>query len=172
MPNSLRSPSRLGVIKKESEGYSVRFERVLNHSITEVWNAITDPKMLTLWLADVAIQLEERGDVEIRFRNSDYLIKGKITNIKHKELLEYTWDSQDSPLSLVRWELFSEGRSKCRLILTHKVVHSNMSSTAGGWHIHLDMLADVLDGLVSEFTWPGDTWRKANQKYAKMIKSR
>jgi len=42
--------NKFGTLQKGEDGYLVRFERLLNHPIEEVWEAITHPDKLEKWV--------------------------------------------------------------------------------------------------------------------------
>ncbi len=68
---------------------------------------------------------------------------GKILQWKENSLLEYEWYKE----SIVRWELLTEGKDRCRLIFTHRMAPlSQLQGAATGWHFHLDALAVVVSG--------------------------
>lgn len=148
-----------GVIRREADEFSVRFERYLDYPVTRVWDAISQPAEMARWLADVSLDPRPGGTIEIRFFHADSVSRGNITRINPPTLLEYTWQENGGPVSLVRWELFEEGAGKSRLVLTHLKLDSEIPSFAAGWHTHLDLLGQVLDGLRPSFSWDDDWWK-------------
>jgi uncharacterized protein YndB with AHSA1/START domain len=150
------SPKAL--IQQTADGYSIRFDRHLDHPVHTVWEAISEPEWLAKWLANVTIHPVPGGDVIIVFTNSPSTSKGKITRIEPPHLLEYTWQEGKDGVSLVCWELFPEGSDKCQLVLTHTRLANDVASFAAGWHTHLDLLTEVLTGDRTEFTWKDEWW--------------
>ena len=57
-------------------------------------------------------------------------------------MLEITW-SMDN---VSRWELFDEGKSKCRLVFTETLPVSALPFATAAYHGYLDFLSLVLDG--------------------------
>lgn len=127
-----------GSFFRKDNTFGVRFERILNHPVPTVWDALTKPEHLAKWLAPVTI----KGDI-ISLQLTGGTMGGKILQWKENALLEYAW-YQDS---IVRWELLAEGPGRCRLVFTHSnVMESQLHGAATGWHYHLDGLGIVLDG--------------------------
>ena len=71
---------------------------------------------------------------------------GTVTKYEPPSSLSHTWDFENEQ-SEVCYELEAVG-DKVRLVLTHRRLNSSneVLSVSGGWHTHLDILEDVLDG--------------------------
>jgi uncharacterized protein YndB with AHSA1/START domain len=71
---------------------------------------------------------------------------GKVTRCKPPHLLEHTWEFGDE-FSIVRYEL-EERADKVKLILTHRRLETSdvVLSVSSGWHSHLALLEDLLEG--------------------------
>ena len=151
---------------------TVRFERTLPGPIERVWAFLTESDKRAQWLAAGEMELHDGGSVELVFRNSDLTenddpppekyaeygaesrMHGRITACEPPRLLAYTWDET----SEVRFELSVQG-DEVRLLLIHSRLpdREEMLSVAGGWHTHLDILADRLNGRVSSGFWATHT---------------
>jgi uncharacterized protein YndB with AHSA1/START domain len=148
MPKKVKLSDHYGSFNKTGDIYEIRFERKLSHPVKQVWQAITDPAKLALWLGSAEVDLKVEGEIRIRFQDMD--VVGQILQFKNENLLEYTWTSQSfaGEISIVRFELFPEGKSGCRLVFTERLVSAPYLTGAGsGWHYILDMLSMVLDHL-------------------------
>lgn len=149
-------------INQVPAGYTIQFERLLRHPIQRVWEAISMPEKLSHWLAEADVVLKKDGRFNLDFGVNNCQVKGQITRLEPPSLLEYTWDSRDSPASVVKWELFAEGDASCRLVLTHRLPVLNLS-TASGWHQYLAHLLGVLDG--TPIPWSEKAWEKVHDRY-------
>jgi uncharacterized protein YndB with AHSA1/START domain len=78
---------------------------------------------------------------------------GRVTRCEPPRLLAYTWDFENEH-SEVCYELEEQG-NQVRLVLTHSKLDSpgEVLSVSGGWHAHLDILEDVLEGREPEAFW-------------------
>ena len=143
---------------------TVRIERLLPGPIERVWSFLTESELRGRWLASGDMQLHAGGQFEHVFRNSELTrndqpappkyaqhanesrLHGRILACDPPTLLAYTWGDKVGA-SEVRYELSTEG-SSVRLVLTHSQLpdREQMLSVAGGWHAHLGILADRLEG--------------------------
>jgi uncharacterized protein YndB with AHSA1/START domain len=149
---------------------TVRMERVLPGPIERVWAFLTEPDKRAKWLAGGAMELRVGGRVELQFLHADlshektpperykkmaggHTLNGKITSCDPPHLLAFTWGEGDPP-SEVTFEL-SERGNQVMLVVTHRrlAARKDMISVAGGWHAHLGILTDVLEGREPRPFW-------------------
>ena len=143
---------------------TVRFERLLPGPIERVWSYLTDPEKRGTWLAKGNMDLRVDGPVELIFHNNQLTshdekappkyakygaeihMTGRVVACEPPRLLTYTWAENFGEASEVTFELAPRG-DKVLLTLTHrKLSRDDMVSVAGGWHTHLDILVDRLEG--------------------------
>lgn len=143
-----------GTLETRDGRHVMRYERRLAHSIERVWAAITEPGELRGWLADADIELVEGGLVELRWLNTDdegnsAVANGRVSAVDPPRLLELDTE----PHGVLRWELRADGDATA-LTLTVSVPAPNagVDMARSGWHIHLEHLADALDGRPVD--WP------------------
>lgn len=149
MAKKIKLSDHYGTFNKTGDVYEIRFERLLDHPVKQVWEAITQPEKLAMWLGAAEVNLQVEGDIHIQFQ--DMKIVGQILQYKEGSLLEYTWTSQSFPgeISIVRFELFTESELTSRLVFTERLVSSPYLAGAGsGWHYILDTLSMVLDKVI------------------------
>jgi uncharacterized protein YndB with AHSA1/START domain len=142
-----------GTVNQIHGGRVVRFERYLNHRVEKVWAFITRSEKIVDWLtAHAEMDLVEGGSIKLRWENGD-IVKGTFKQVNPPYELEYTWNEPSAGKSLLRWELQPEGAG-CSLILTHTFFDSEqLPNFLAGWHVHLDVLAIVLQDRTVEFPW-------------------
>jgi uncharacterized protein YndB with AHSA1/START domain len=168
-----------------TEPGTLRLERTLPGPIERVWSYLTESDKRAQWLAGGAFDLRQGGRVELTFHNSDLspnreptperfkeydraTFEGRITRCEPPRLLAYTWaESWGSP-SEVTFELTPRGRD-VHLVLTHRrlVTREALVNVAGGWHTHLGILIDVLDGREPPGFW--STHAKIEAEYERRI---
>ena len=130
-----------GIFIQSPGSVGVQFERMLDHPVPQVWQALTQPEQLAQWLAPASIAPGPGGSITLQLTGGT--MGGKITRWKENVLLEYAWHNG----STVRWELFNEGQERTRLLFTHcHIMERQLADAAKGWHYHLDMLALTLAG--------------------------
>lgn len=164
----------------------VRFERLLPGPIERVWSFLTDSDKRGLWLASGPMELRVGGRVELHFRNAHLSGRveatparyrqyengttnhGRVTRCDPPRLLSYTWPESEGPASEVTFELTQRGE-RVLLVLTHRRIagRSSMLSVAGGWHTHLGILVDRLDGREPRPFW--SAYAKLEEAYKERI---
>ncbi len=146
---------------------TVRFERLLPGPIERVWSYLTESDKRAEWLCGGDVETVADGRVDMHFHNvslsqaSDGDIPrpekytdmpekmsfaGTVTRCEPPHVLHHTWEFENEN-SEVCYELSEEG-DKVRLVLTHRRLESKdiVLSVSGGWHTHLNVLVDVLNG--------------------------
>lgn len=162
-----------GIIEKIDGGYQLHFERRLRHPVEKVWAALTDPARLEEWLGAVQGELVEGGDYTIRWLNTDLegnsaVARGTITRFEPPHLLEIDTDIH----GLLRWELRPDGAgSYLTLTARSPIPDEYRAMVMAGWHIHLDFLAESLDGQAVDWpNWPLDRWEVHHQHYQALFR--
>ncbi len=147
---------------------TVRFERLLPGPIERVWSYLTESDKRAQWLCGGDVEASVDGHVDMHFHNislseasdrdiprpekyNDMPLKmsfaGKVTRYEPPNVLQHTWEFENEN-SEVCYELSEEGE-QVRLVLTHRRLETKdiVLSVSGGWHTHLNVLVDVLNGL-------------------------
>lgn len=144
---------------------TVRFERLLPGPIERVWSYLTESDKRAKWLCGGDVETKVGGRVDMHFHNlslstadddprpekykdrpEKMSFAGKVTRCEPPHVLQHTWEYEDEH-SEVCYELEEQG-DKVRLVLTHRRLDSRdlVLSVSGGWHTHLNLLIDVLEG--------------------------
>ena len=155
---------------------TVRFRRVLPGPIERVWRYLTDAELRAKWLAGGDTELKVGGHVDLLFHNAslselpdipppekyrhlpeEIAFHGTVTRCEPPRLLAHTWVGEDEH-SEVTYELEEQG-DDVLLTLTHRRITTRemKSSILGGWHTHLDILADVLNERPAQPFWTRHT---------------
>ena len=163
--------SEYGELLDES---TVRFERVLPGPIERVWEYIVESDKRRKWLCAGDIGAGAGAHVDMNFHNEtlsttddievpekyrkyagEMSFTGAVTRWDPPHVVSHTWEFEDES-SEVCYELEEVG-DKVRLVLTHRRLETGdkILSVSGGWHTHLDILVDVLEGHE-----PGAFWKK------------
>jgi uncharacterized protein YndB with AHSA1/START domain len=159
---------------------TVRLERLLPGPIERVWDYLTDSKKRGKWLASGPMDLRVGGKVELtwhhaelsaekiapeKFRKYDgHVMTGQVTACDPPRLLSYTFGDAGE----VTFELTPKGKDVL-LVLTHRRLadRKTMVSVSTGWHSHLGILIDVLNGDDPRPFWT--TVTKIEAEYEKRI---
>lgn len=149
----------------------VRFTRLLPGPIERVWDYLTESEKRGKWLASGQMELRLGGSVRLEFQHSNLSEEddpipekycdmkggasheGRITALDPPHLLGYTWGEVNEEASEVTFEL-TEQEDGVLLTLTHRLLPENeMVSVSSGWHTHLNILVDVMEGKSPKGFW-------------------
>jgi uncharacterized protein YndB with AHSA1/START domain len=120
---------------------TIRFERTLSGSPTRIWEYLTEPALISTWLADASINLSVGGEVELR-KKDGALVNGKITKCEAPRLLSYSWKD-----SAVTFEVDKSEDAGVTLVLSHSGLQpAHIHKFFAGWHTHLEILSARLRG--------------------------
>lgn len=144
---------------------TVRFERLLPGPIERVWSFLTESEKRAMWLCGGDVESAVGGVVDMHFHNlslsgdddiprpekykdnpEKISFVGEVTRYEPPHFLQHTWEFGDES-SEVCYELIAQG-DKVKLVLIHRRLDTRdtVLSVSGGWHTHLNVLVDVLEG--------------------------
>lgn len=163
-----------------SEPGTFRIERLLPGPIDRVWAYLTEPEKRKKWFGAGPMELQAGGRVALQFRFSELTtektppskddsceVPGRVTQCDPPRLLSYTWgDGPDA--SEVTFELTQRGKSVL-LVINHRRLGDlgKMISVASGWHAHLCLLEDHLNGHRLRPFWA--TKAQMEEQYAERL---
>jgi len=137
-------PEHYGVVEREGDTLTLRFERHYPVSVDAVWAALVEPDQLAAWLPEGRLTPGEGGHIDFDWGEQGSG-RAPITTWEPPRLLELEWVETAGPPSRVRIELASaEGGT--RLVLAHSRVREDAAGNATGWHYYLDALQAHLEG--------------------------
>lgn len=168
-----------------TESGAIRFERSLPAPVERVWDYLTRSDLRAKWLAAGEMELRPGGRVAMTFRNSDLspdreetperyrqyedvAMTGEVIRAEPPRLLVHSWGEAWGEPSEVTYAL-AERDGGTLLTLTHRklATRDGILSVAGGWHIHLGVLGDVLAGRRPRPFW--STYARLEQEYQERI---
>lgn len=162
---------------------TVRFERLLPGPIEKVWSYLVESDKRAKWLASGPLEPKVGGALHWKWNHADlspikretperfkefdcgHEMSGKVLRCEPPHLLQITWSKRED-YSDVTFELTERG-DKVLLTLTHANLPDRAQTlgVSGGWHTHLDVLVEHLEGRTPPFFWDmfarmGDTYEK------------
>ncbi|WP_445478698.1 SRPBCC family protein [Lysinibacillus irui] len=156
----------LATIKKQSDCHVVTYKRPLPHSVDAVWKVITTNENLQKWMSNLEI-IDLRQDGKMHFNMNDgtgTYEEIAITNYAEQQVLEFEW-GQDR----VRFELSpTDNGSLLLLIETVQDLTDHTPKDLAGWHICLDLLTDLLNGVEHQ-SFPLEDWQQRFNEYKNLI---
>jgi uncharacterized protein YndB with AHSA1/START domain len=177
-----RAMSEFGVVP---EARTLRIRRVLPGPIERVWAFLTESEKRAKWLASGPMELHVGGRVELTFHHSSLAacpeptpekyrkhegtgIEGRITRCEPPSLLSFTWGKGRGEHSEVTFELTPAGEDVV-LVLTHRRLpdRGTMVGVGSGWHTHLGVLVDLLEGQAPRAFW--STFARLEAEYERRL---
>jgi len=151
---------------------AIRFERLVPRPIERVWAYLTESDRRGTWLASGEMEPRVGGTVELNFDHrhlsaamaptperykqveNGHRMLGRITRFEPPRLLSYSWQEGPGPASEVSFELTPKGDAVLLVLTHHRLAdRAAMIDVAGGWHAHLDVLAERLSDREPRAFW-------------------
>jgi|GEM_PF-4814205 len=162
--NTDSSPDFDGVYERREGILSVLgFKRHFQAPPERLWYAVSDRQGAKLWLNPVdQLELKVGGAFSIRTydeNNPAAWTTGIVTEVQPQQVLEYTWNQGPygggpALQSKVRYEIEPEPAGAA-LTITHVLYDTAgdkyVATFLGNWHVHLDALAQVMNGKYQDF---------------------
>ncbi|EZH75566.1 hypothetical protein ATO12_01925 [Aquimarina atlantica] len=131
-------------------------ERILNHPIDKVWNAITNAKEISTWFIEADFKAEKGYQYTFNASGGECSpIKGEVKRANPYTLV-YSWIVTENPLeTTVKWVL-EEVEEGTKLYLEHSGISGYKGETAvemfnsfnGGWDNCISGLTDYLKQMI------------------------
>lgn len=157
-----------GILETREDGKAVvRFERHLAHPVERVWSALTEPGELIRWWGDAQVDLREGGRFDMRWLNVDdegnrAEMHATITRLEPPHVLETSGDMH----GVLRWELRPEdGGTLLTFSSTLELPEEFRTKVLAGWHMHLDCLAEALEGGRADLVNISGRWEPIHERY-------
>ncbi len=164
-----------GTLETRPDGRShLRFERHIAHPVERVWAALTEPARLREWLASAdEWDLREGGRVVLRWLNTDdegntAIARGTVSTVDPPRELALDTDIH----GILHWLLEPAGDgTRLTFTATVDLPEEFKTKVMAGWHVHLDFLADALDGRpIDDWdNWPRDRWDAIHERYMQKV---
>jgi uncharacterized protein YndB with AHSA1/START domain len=158
---------------------TIRFERLLPGPIERIWAYLTESDKRKQWFAAGDYELRKGGKAHLFFQHKNISRPGTEPPEAFKKMHEegHNWDGEilavDAPRLLtmtfgehseVTYELTEQSGGDVLLTLTHrKLTDTDMKNVSPGWHAHLAVLSDVLNGRQEVDFWA--TWQQMHKHY-------
>ena len=148
---------------------TIRFERTLPGPISRVWAYLTESDKRAKWLASGDMDLRVGGETTLTWLHTNmdtapsvapekykngHSMKATITRCDPPFVLGYTWGSRADAMSEVVFELSQQGNDVLLVMTHHRLPNQNdLLGVSGGWHAHLDVLVEHLNGRQAPGFW-------------------
>ena len=148
MTGNTRSSSRiLGSLRSADDKGIVRMEDRFNTDINDLWSALTDPRRLARWYAQVEGDLRPGGDLRLLVHGSGWEGTGRIETCEPpRRLVVTTRELQVQFDVLLEATLTADGDQTILVIEARGMPLDKLPFYGVGWQIHAENLAAYLAG--------------------------
>ena len=144
----------LGEVREGGGEGSVRFVRRYDVTAAELWEYLTEPRHLSVWITPGA-EFEARMGGRVRFPwPKGPPVEGTVTVFEPPHALAYVW-REGEVQSTVSMRLQAEGTATLLVVEHTGLPLREVRGFAAGWHSHLDWLHHTLVGSAREFDQDG-----------------
>ncbi|HUH64451.1 MAG TPA: SRPBCC family protein [Terracidiphilus sp.] len=152
--------------KASEDKWTLILTRELSHPPEKVWRALTEPEHLHEWAPfDIDGNLGTVGNtVKLTWVGTGQAFEVRVTRAEAPRVLEF---------GDIHWELEPSGGGT-RLTLWHSIDRRFISWGAAGWHIAIDVMAQLLSGVVigrlaGAAAMEFDGWQRLVAEYKKQF---
>ena len=142
--------ARDGRLLRDGTDPTIVFERHLAAPPAAVWAALTDPERIRSWFVRTELEPRVGGRIVEHHDHAGLSMAGVVTRFEPPRAFGHNWWADASAtreMGSILWELTPDGDTGTRLRVTNVVSHGgDPIGPLAGWHISLDVLADVLAG--------------------------
>lgn len=151
---------------------TIQFKRLLPGPIERVWAYLMESEKRAKWLASGAMEERLGGALKLEWLHKNMDVHPEPVPDKYKELekgvsmdsvitrfdpphvLGFRWGARPDAMSEVIIELQEQGKDVV-LTLTHARLpdRKDLLGVSGGWHTHLDVLVEHLNGRTASGFW-------------------
>jgi uncharacterized protein YndB with AHSA1/START domain len=160
----------------EMSGATLLIQRWLPGPAERVWRYLTESDLRRKWLAAGDMALRPGAPLELIWRNDglsdetdprpeefpeEQRLESRVVAVDPMRSLTIAWGKGDVTFAL------QEAGGRVLLTISHRGLDTRDASIAGGWHMHLDILAALLSAEKPGSFWAG--WKKLRAHYEKRL---
>ena len=147
MTTTARAETRiLGRLRSADGKGLVRVEDRFDTDIDDLWSALTEPRRLRRWIADVEGDLRVGGEFHARF-TSGWEGTGRIEACEPPgRLVVLTREADEPDEEVLEAMLSADGDQTMLVIEARGLQHEFLAAHGAGWQVHLEDLAAHVAG--------------------------
>lgn len=152
----------LGRIERLSDGYVIAFDRQFDYPRSYIWNLLTDPGKVRLWLGELQAGWELGKEYSLDMGEGGWST-GTVLQLNPPTSLQITRDDELGLESILEWRVLESGGGALLQLRVRSETADFLTEGAAGWQHILAALDDVAAGREPEP--PGD-WAALRDAYA------
>ncbi|WP_028280602.1 SRPBCC domain-containing protein [Arthrobacter sp. H5] len=156
-----RAVAPLGRIERLRDGYVLAFDRQYDYPRSFIWNLLTDPAKVHLWLGTLAAAWELGKEYSLELGGG--VVTGSVLQLNPPTSLQITWDDELGGESILEWRVLESDGGTLLQLRARSGTADFMTEGAAGWQLILSALDDVAAG---HEVHPVDDWAATRDAYA------
>lgn len=134
----------LGRIEKLSDGYVLAFDRQFDYPRSYIWNLLTDPGKVQLWLGELSGGWELGKEYSLDMGGG--VSTGTVLQLNPPTSLQITWDDALGLESILEWRVLESNGGTLLQLRARSETADFLTEGAAGWQQILGALEDVAAG--------------------------
>ncbi|WP_299165275.1 SRPBCC domain-containing protein [uncultured Arthrobacter sp.] len=134
----------LGRIERLSDGYVLAFDRQFDYPRSYIWNLLTDPGKVRLWLGELTGEWELGKEYSLDLGGG--ASTGTVLQLNPPTSLQITWDDALGLESILEWRVLESDGGALLQLRARSETADFLTEGAAGWQQILSVLDDVAAG--------------------------
>lgn len=151
----------LGRIERLSDGYVLAFDRQFDYPRAYIWDLLTDPGKVRLWLGELAGGWELGKEYSLDMGGG--AVEGTVLQLNPPTSLQITWEDPLGLESILEWRVLSSDGGTLLQLRARSETADFLTEGAAGWQQILAALEDVAAGREPA---PAGDWASLRDAYA------
>jgi uncharacterized protein YndB with AHSA1/START domain len=151
----------LGRIERLSDGYALAFDRQFDYPRSYIWNLLTDPAKVGLWLGNLTGGWELGKEYSLDLGGG--ATTGTVLQLNPPTSLQITWDDALGVESILEWRVLESSGGALLQLRARSETADFLTEGAAGWQQILAALEDVAAGREPA---PTGEWAALRDAYA------
>ena len=135
-----------GTLERTGDTVTVRFDRDVDATPGQVWEALTEPALLKAWLANAEFEGAVGGKVHLVWPGGEGEMHGIVLEFDPCSALEYSWSESEISSTVLRFEVEPAETGSTLRLLHRGTTPKDAIGFGAGWQAHLEALDWVLAG--------------------------
>lgn len=133
-----------GRIEKLSDGYAVAFDRQFDYPAAHIWDILTNPEKVSLWLGEVSPGWHLGKEYALDMDGGS--CSGTVLQLEPRSSLQITWEDQLGSDSVLEWQVLESDGGALLRFRSRTDTPDFIAEGSAGWQGILDAFASVAAG--------------------------
>lgn len=165
------APTPAGQIRHTPDGYILAFDKQFDYPRAHIWNLLSDPAKIRLWLGRLNPGWELGKEYSLRLGGGEAV--GTVLQLNPPTSLQITWEDELGQESVIEWRVLSSDAGALLQFRAHSGTPDFLTEGAAGWQQLLEAMANVAAGRETDDdgtgsgTGTGGNWLQLRDAYSR-----